>query len=152
MGRHIIETIMGAVVLLVAGFFLYFAYSQADIGAVKGYRLTVNFSNVGGLPNGGDVRINGIKVGTVLTQKIDPQTFLAKVTISVRPDVHLPDDTIAVIDTDGLLGGKIVALIPGKSEKILPEDGEITQTRNYRALEEMIGDIIFLATGDEDKK
>ena len=83
MGRNLIETIMGAVVLLVAGFFLVFAYRQADLGAVKGYPLSASFLSVGGLANGADVRINGIKVGSVTKQAIDPNTFQAVVHMSV---------------------------------------------------------------------
>lgn len=147
MGRHVIETIMGAVVLAVAAFFLVFAYSHADLGAVKGYTLKARFGSVGGLANGGDVRINGIKVGTVVAQSIDNQSFLAEATLSIRPDIRLPQDTEAVIDSDGLLGGKFVKLVPGRSTAMLAEGATITKTRNYRALEEMVGEIIFLATG-----
>jgi phospholipid/cholesterol/gamma-HCH transport system substrate-binding protein len=146
MGRNLIESIMGAVVLLVAGFFLVFAYSQADLGAVKGYPLKAAFLSVGGLPNGGDVRINGIKVGSVIDQTIDPASFEAVVRMSIRPDIHLPVDSVASIASDGLLGGKYIKLDPGRSDKTIPPDGSITNTKNYKSLEEMVGDIIFLAT------
>jgi len=137
---------MGAVVLLVAGFFLVFAYSQADLGAVKGYTVRAAFLSVGGLANGGDVRINGIKVGSVIDQVIDASSFEAVVRMSIRPDIHLPADTVATIASDGLLGGKYVALDPGKSSQMIPADGTIAKTKNYRSLEEMVGQIIFLAT------
>ncbi len=146
MGRNVIETIMGAVVLLVAGFFLVFAYSQADLGAVRGYTVKASFLSVGGLPNGGEVRINGIKVGSVIDQVIDPASFEAVVRMSIRPDIHLPDDTVAVIASDGLLGGKFVQLNPGRSGQTIPADGTITNTKNFQSLEEMVGKIIFLAT------
>jgi len=146
MGRNLIETIMGAVVLLVAGFFLAFAYSQADLGTVKGYQLQASFTSVGGLPNGADVRINGIKVGTVLTQKIDTATFNAVVAMSITPDIHLPVDTVAVVDSEGLLGGKFVKLVPGHSAQTIVAGGTIENTKNYQSLEEMVGKVIFLAT------
>jgi phospholipid/cholesterol/gamma-HCH transport system substrate-binding protein len=146
MGRNLIETIMGAVVLLVAAFFLVFAYRQADIGAVKGYPVSAAFASVGGLPNGGDVRINGIKVGTVIDQQIDPNTFNAVVHMSISPDIHLPADTVASVDSEGLLGGKFVKLQPGRSAQSIPPGGTITQTKNYESLEEMVGKVIFLAT------
>lgn len=146
MGRNLIETIMGAVVLLVAAFFLVFAYRQADIGAVKGYPVSAAFASVGGLSNGGDVRINGIKVGTVIDQQIDPNTFNAVVHMSISPDIHLPADTVASVDSEGLLGGKFVKLQPGRSAQSIPPGGTITQTRNYESLEEMVGKVIFLAT------
>ncbi|MDR3439741.1 MlaD family protein [Telmatospirillum sp.] len=146
MGRNLIETIMGGVVLLVAGFFLVFAYSQADLGAVKGYAVRAAFLSVGGLANGGDVRINGIKVGTVIDQTIDASSFNAVVRMSIRPDIHLPTDTLATIASDGLLGGKYVKLDPGRSGQTIPPDGTITNTKNFKSLEEMVGEIIFLAT------
>ncbi|PKU21420.1 MlaD family protein, partial [Telmatospirillum siberiense] len=146
MGRNLIETIMGAVVLLVAGFFLVFAYSQADLGAVKGYTVKASFLSVGGLQNGGEVRINGIKVGSVIDQAIDPASFSAVVRMSIRPDIHLPADTMAVIASDGLLGGKFVQLAPGRSSQVIPADGIIANTKNFKSLEEMVGEIIFLAT------
>lgn len=152
MGRNHIETIMGGVVLLVAGFFLAFAYSQADLGAVKGYTVKAAFLSVGGLQNGGEVRINGIKVGSVIDQTIDPASFNAVVRMSIRPDIHLPADTLAVIASDGLLGGKFVQLNPGRSGQIIPADGTIANTKNFKSLEEMVGEIIFLATDSNGAK
>jgi phospholipid/cholesterol/gamma-HCH transport system substrate-binding protein len=156
MRRNLIETVMGAVVLLVAAFFLVFAWSQADLGTVKGYGLKASFQSVGGLANGADVRINGIKVGTVLDQKIDPSTFFADVRMSISPDIKLPEDSSATIDSSGLLGDKFVRLIPGRSGKTLPTDGTatVTKTKTYKSLEQMVGEIIFLATdsgGKSDK-
>jgi phospholipid/cholesterol/gamma-HCH transport system substrate-binding protein len=152
MGRTFIETIMGAVVLLVAAIFLVFAYSQANLGAVKGYSVSADFANVGGLPNGGEVRINGIKVGTVTSQSIDTKNFDAVVRMSIMPDVRLPDDTVASVANDGLLGGKYVRLDPGSSSHTIPPDGTITHTKNYQSLEEMVGEIIFLATDTTPSK
>ena len=145
-GRHMIETIMGAVVLMVAIFFLSFAYSQVDLGAVKGYTLSAAFSSVGGLANGGDVRINGIKVGTVTDQQIDPNSFEAVVRMTVMPSIHLPVDTMATIASEGLLGGKYVRLEPGHSKETLAAGGTIAQTKTYKSVEEMVAEIIFLAT------
>ena len=148
MRRNLIETVMGAVVLLVAAFFLVFAYSQADLGTVQGYDLKASFQSVGGLANGANVEINGIKVGTVLDQRIDPSTFDADVHMSISPKIHLPVDTVAAIDSSGLLGDKFVKLIPGRDAKILPTNGTavIAKTKTYKSLEQQVGEIIFLAT------
>ena len=67
MKRNAVETIMGAVVLVVAALFLFFAYTTSEVRAVSGYELTARFDRVGGLREGADVRISGIKVGTVTT-------------------------------------------------------------------------------------
>ena len=152
MGRNLLETVMGAVVLLVAAGFLVFASSQADLGTVKGYTLTAAFQSVGGLDDGADVRINGIKVGTVLNQMIDPDNFDAVVTMSIAPNIHLPDDTVATVDSSGLLGDKYLKLIPGRSAKMIEPGGKVANTKAYKSLEELVGDVIFLATDGSGKQ
>ena len=148
--RNPIETVMGAVVLAVAGFFLVFSYSHADLGTVRGYDVSATFPSTGGLASGSNVSINGIKVGTVIDQYVDPQSFNAIVTMSIRPDIHLPDDTVASIDSDGLLGGKFVALTPGHSGKVIAAGGQITQTKPYQSLEDLVQQVIFAATTKPD--
>lgn len=148
MGRNLIETIMGAVVLSVAGFFLVFAYNHADLKQVVGYEITAQFSSVGGLDVGSDVRINGIKVGTVAGYNLDPVTFNAVVHLTILPDIKLPVDTAATIASEGLLGGKFIKLIPGKQADRIAQGGAIARTKDYKSIEEMVGELIFLATSD----
>lgn len=148
MGRNLIETIMGGVVLLVAGFFLVFAYTHADLRQVQGYELSAQFASIGGLESGADVRINGVKVGTVVGYALDPVTFLAVVRMTVKPEIKLPEDTAATIATDGLLGGKFLRLDPGRAKEYLAEGGMITRTNDFKSIEEMVGQLIFLATTD----
>jgi phospholipid/cholesterol/gamma-HCH transport system substrate-binding protein len=148
MGRNLIESIMGAVVLAVAGFFLVFAYSHANIKKIEGYEVAATFASVGGLDTGADVKINGIKVGTVAAQSLDPVTYDAVVKMSITPSVRLPDDTVASISSEGLLGGKFIKLIPGKSKTMVAEGASLGPSKNYKSLEEMVGNLIFLATAD----
>jgi phospholipid/cholesterol/gamma-HCH transport system substrate-binding protein len=148
MGRTVIETIMGAVVLAVAGLFLAFAWSHASFSKVEGYDVTATFTSVGGLDTGADVKINGIKVGTVLSQTLDPQTFDAVVRMSIIHAVRLPDDTVASISSEGLLGGKFVKLSPGKSTVTIAAGGRLGPTRSFKSIEEMVGQLIFLATAE----
>lgn len=147
MGNKIIETLMGAVVLLVAGLFLLFAYENAELDVPTGYVVSANFNSVGGIQVGSDVRVNGIKVGVVSSQLLDPQTFQAVLNLTIQRQIALPVDTAATIASDGMLGGKHVSLLPGRSEEVLAPGGRITSTRDYRSLEELVGEIIFLATG-----
>lgn len=146
MGRNLIETIMGGVVLLVAGFFLAFAYSRADLDTVQGYDVKASFSSVGGLETGGDVKINGIKVGTITEQTLDPQTFNAVVSMSIDSTLKLPSDTVASIASEGLLGSKYVRLQPGRSREAVAAGGSLSRTKDFKSIEEMVGDLIFLAT------
>lgn len=147
MGRSAVETVMGAVVLLVAAMFIYFAYNTAQVRAVAGYEVSAAFYKVGGLNPGSDVRISGIKVGTVLDRHIDPTTFDAVVRMSIQPDIKLPTDSIASIASEGLLGGKYIRLEPGQEKTFIEPGGRIAKTRDFRSLEDQVGEIIFLATG-----
>lgn len=152
MGRNLIETVMGAVVLLVAAVFVFFAYDMAQVDTAKGYEIKANFLRIGGLTRGSDVRISGIKVGTVVNARLDPASFDAVVTLAMAPDVQLPVDTVASIDSDGLLGGKYVRLEPGQAPERISDGGTIAKTRDFRSLEDQVGEIIFLATGGDTKR
>ena len=147
MRKPVIESIMGAVVLLVAAYFLVFAYTSAHQRQVDGYRLTANFLKVGGLQVGSDVRISGIKVGSVVEERLDQTTYEAVLTLSVRPDIRLPADTVASIATQGLMGDKYIRLEPGSMEQRLGNGDVLKNTRDYKSLEDTVGEFIFLATG-----
>lgn len=148
--KNPVEAILGAVVLLVAAFFLMFAYTTSGFLPVRGHLLRALFAKVGGLHVGADVRIAGVKVGTVTGQSLNPATFEAVVDMTVLPDVHLPQDTVAAITSESLLGGKYVQLEPGHSAETLIEGDTITATRSYKSVEEMVSEIIFLATQGGD--
>lgn len=150
MQRNVLETLMGFVVLGTACFLLVFAWKNADLGEVEGYNLTANFLSVGGLQIGADVQVNGVKIGSVVNRHLDPDSFVAIVTMSIAPEFQLPTDTVATIASGSLLGGFFVALIPGKSTTLISVDGEITQTRSFRSIEEMVGEVIFLATSSSE--
>ena len=141
--RNPAELLTGACVLLVAGGFLAYAV------AASGYLLHAAFDHIDGMATGSDVRLAGVKIGTVQGATIDPKTYLADVTLSVRGDVKLPTDSSAEITSDGLLGGKYLALAPGGAEAMLPAGGTITVTQGSVSLEQLLGKFIFSMT---DKK
>jgi len=145
MSRNVIETVMGAVVLVVAALFLLFAYRTADIRAVQGYELQAQFGSTGGLQAGADVRISGVKVGSVTGQSLDPQSYLAVVRMNIDPNIKLPVDTVASIRSESLLGGRYLALQPGGDPDMLPPGGRIQYTEAPVDLEDLIGRFIFSA-------
>jgi phospholipid/cholesterol/gamma-HCH transport system substrate-binding protein len=147
MSRNVIETVMGAVVLVVAALFLFFAYSTSQVRAVSGYQLTAKFDRIEGIREGGDVRISGIKVGSIVSQNLDPTSYLAIVKVNIDPSIKLPDDTVAEILSSGLLGDKYLALVPGSADQMLKPGGEIKYTQSPVSLEDMIGKYIFSAGG-----
>lgn len=147
MKKNAVETILGAVVLVTALTFLVFALNTAQVRAVVGYDVTAAFFKVGGLTSGSDVRINGIKVGTVNDLGLDAATFDAVVSMSIREGVKIPTDSVASIGSSGIVGGKFVSIQPGGSKEYLAEGGKITRTKDFKSLEDQVGEIIFLATG-----
>ncbi len=148
MKRNVIETVLGAVVLLVAGLFLAFAYSTTDIRPVTGYSVTARFNAVDGLTVGSDVRVGGVKIGSVVAQSVDMTEFRAVVRMTIRPDIRLPDDSVASVSSEGLFGGKYIRIEPGASATMLADDGAFANTRDIVSLEEMLGKVIFLVTDE----
>ncbi len=138
---------MGAVVLIVAALFLFFAYSTSQMRAVRGYPVSAQFERVDGIRDGGDVRIAGVKVGSITSERLDPTTFLATVKMSIDPAYKLPDDTVAEIISSSLLGDKYLALVPGGSDKMIPPGGRIKFTQAPVSLENLIGQMIFSQPG-----
>ena len=149
MRRNAIETVLGAVVLLVAAGFLVLAYNSTDLRPAGGYTVSAKFYAVDGLTIGSDVRIGGVKVGAVTDQFVDPEAFQAVVTLSLQDEIRLPVDSVASISSDGLLGGKYVKIEPGQEKDLLSGGGEIVETRDVIALEELLGKVIFLVTNED---
>lgn len=149
MNRSLLETVMGAVVLVVAALFVMFVYEKRSVGSSDGYDVVASFDNVSGIAAGSDVRIGGIKVGTITSMNLNPDTYRAKVNMRLKPDVQVPDDSSASIVSEGLLGGKFVQLMPGADEEMLKSGGEIRYTQSSVNLEEMIGKFMFSGGGVE---
>ena len=143
MTRSVIETVLGAVVLLVAAVFLMFSYKMANVATGDGYEITANFSGIGGLKAGDDVRISGVKIGTVADVQLDDESFLARVHISVGDGYKLPADTVALISSDSLLGGRYLALEPGADEEFIKPGGQVQYTQAPQNLEQLLGQFIF---------
>ncbi len=146
MNKRPVETIMGIVVLAVAMFFAYFAYNVSDLQVVKGYTVTAKFLKVGGLTVGSDVRINGIKVGTVIAQSLDNADYNAEIKMSLTSDIKLPDDSEVAIVSDGLMGDKFIKITPGHSQTFLQDGDVIKNAKDFKTLEDMVGEIIFMVT------
>jgi len=145
------EVLTGAVVLLAAAGFLAFAVAHSGRSAASGYKLYASFEHIDGLNPGADVRIAGVKVGSVVSMRIDPKTFLATVTLSVNDEIKLPKDTAAEVTSESLLGGKFLNLSPGGDAENIPRDGVINITQSSISLEQLLGKFIFSAASLTDK-
>jgi phospholipid/cholesterol/gamma-HCH transport system substrate-binding protein len=146
--RNIIETGMGAVVILVAVVFLVFSYGVTEHTPTKGYDVVAKFNAIDGLTVGSDVRIAGVKVGTVVDQWIDQKEYRAVVQMKIDPEVKLAKDTLVRVSSAGLLGGKYVKLEPGAAKDVVKDGGSLTNTKDVVSLEELLGKVIFLVTGE----
>ena len=147
MHRNVIETVMGAVVLAVALVFLGFAYTSANLSSASGYTLKAQFNQADGVNAGTDVRIGGVKVGTVTSVSLNPESYLADVSLSIDPSVKLSQDTAAAISSDGLLGGRSLSLSPGgrpdDPNGWLKDGDTIAYTQSNPSLEQLLGQVIF---------
>jgi phospholipid/cholesterol/gamma-HCH transport system substrate-binding protein len=138
-----VEIGMGAVMLLLGLSAIYTVYASSQITTSTGYTVSVRFNKVGGLGEGNAVRIAGLQVGTIVGQKLDPETYDAVLDLTIHNEVKLPVDTEAEVSSDGLLGGKFILLTPGKAKETIPPGGKITKAKGVVALEELVGRMIF---------
>lgn len=123
------ETILGAIVAVVAiGFFAFAAAQAGNTGGGDGYDLSARFQRVDGIAVGSDVRVSGVKVGVVRQVALDPETYMARLTMAIDRNVQVLDDSTARIASDGLLGGAYVAIEPAGLDP-LPAGGEIVNTQ-----------------------
>jgi phospholipid/cholesterol/gamma-HCH transport system substrate-binding protein len=150
MANNAIETVIGGVVLAVAGSFLYFAYNNSNVKKIDGYLVSASFSNVSGITAGSDVRVGGIKIGVVEKLALDPKSYQALVTMRVGNDVKLPKDSTAAIRSTGLIGDKFLAVDPGGDDANLADGGKIAYTQPSVSIEEMIGKFVFPGGGADN--
>jgi phospholipid/cholesterol/gamma-HCH transport system substrate-binding protein len=144
-----IEILTGLAVILVAGLFLIFALRNsggASAGA-GGYLLSAEFENIEGVNVGTDVRLAGIKVGKVVAQTLNPETYQAKVDMRIDKALQLSEDTTAKITAEGLLGSKFIALEPGGSDVKLGEGGLISYTQSAVDIWSLISEAMFEKSG-----
>jgi phospholipid/cholesterol/gamma-HCH transport system substrate-binding protein len=148
-GRNIVETIVGALVLVVAGVFVFYAFAKSDRTGPDGYEVVARFGRIDGLKRGADVTLSGVKVGTVTGVSLDSKTYQAIVRMTVSSNVNLPADTNAKIVSESLLGGTVVSLEPGNEKNLIRASGEIQNTQDSIPLTELIAKFMFGGTGSK---
>ena len=148
MQRNMLETVMGAIVLLTAVAFVSLAYEAANIRGTDGYELEAEFGATDGLSVGDDVRISGIKVGRISRQELDPVTYAARIVMSLDERIRIPADSSARITAASLLGGNYLELIPGADEDMMQPGEVIYDTRDPVSLTDLLGKAVFSAAND----
>ncbi|HEY5300488.1 MAG TPA: outer membrane lipid asymmetry maintenance protein MlaD [Acetobacteraceae bacterium] len=145
--RNAIEVLTGILVLIVAFGFLGYAIAHSGTGpSGGGYPLYASFDNIAGLNVGSDVRLAGVKVGSVEAEVIDPKTYLARVTLDIRDGLELPKDSGATVASESLLGGIYLSISPGGDSQMLKPGDAFTATQGAVSLQDLLGKFIFSAT------
>jgi phospholipid/cholesterol/gamma-HCH transport system substrate-binding protein len=133
--NSVAETVVGAVVIAAAiGFVVYAGQVSGRQASRDGYPLTASFRSVEGVGVGADVRLAGIRVGSVTALELDPASFEAKATFTVARGLAIPEDSDVKIASEGLLGGAFLEITPGASEFMLAEGDTILNTQGSVSL------------------
>ena len=142
--NNLVETIIGTLVLAVAAAFAWYVYANTDVGRGRsGYVIRAIFDNASGVNIGTDVRLAGIKVGSVIAEELDQENYQAIVSMIIERGVRLPEDTSAKITTDGLLGDKYIALDPGGSDIMLKDGDTLDNTQSSIDLWALVNEYLF---------
>lgn len=150
MAENTSEVLVGGVVLAAAIGFAVYGAQVAGLGGANGtaYPLTASFRSLEGVSVGTDVRLAGVKVGTVTDVSLNPETYRADTVVSVRSDTQIPDDSAIVISSEGLLGGNFVEIMPGGSPFYFEAGDEITDTQGSVSLISLL--LKFVSGGDSE--
>jgi phospholipid/cholesterol/gamma-HCH transport system substrate-binding protein len=148
MQNGFVETLIGAAVVVVAAVFFYYGWHTTGSGAVSGYEVVAKFDRVDGIGVGTDVRMSGIKIGTVTAQELDQKTYRALVRMSIKNEILLPEDSSVKVSSEGLLGGAYLAISPGGSDTMMVAGAEFETTQGSIDLVGLLGQAIFSGGGD----
>ncbi len=145
MNKNMIETLIGALVLAIAAWFLmFFMKHNTGFSVSKDrYNLVAKFEQADGISVGTPVRIGGVKIGVITGESLDPNTYFAVITLSVDDKVKIPVDSTAKISSDGLIGTKYLSIVPGADDQMLTNNGELKYTQSSINLETLIGKMVF---------
>lgn len=126
------ETLLGAAVLATAAGFLIYASQVAGIGGGGGdsYDLKASFNSAEGLTIGTDVRMAGVKIGSVKAMDLNLETYQAETVLMIVDEIKIPDDSDVKVASEGLLGGSFVEITPGGSEFMFASGDEFVYTQS----------------------
>lgn len=151
MRHNAFEVLLGAIILAVATFFVVQTYVATGQRREEGYQISAYFDRIDGIMVGTDVKISGVKVGTVTGVKIEPETYRAQVTLHIKKELQVPQDSSAEIISESLLGGKYITIVPGIENNLIQPNGEIQQTTSAVNFETIISQFM-LESGKSKKK
>jgi phospholipid/cholesterol/gamma-HCH transport system substrate-binding protein len=149
MSENTSEVLAGGAVLAVAiGFLAYAAQTSGFSSGADTYPLVASFRAVDGISVGTDVRLAGVKVGSITALDLNPQTFFADATVEIDKAIVLPDDSAILVSSEGLLGGNYIEIVPGGSADVLAPGAEIEDTQGSVSLVTLLMRFVGAASGD----
>lgn len=151
MRDQIAETLVGAIVLAIAAVFLTYSLTTANRSAGGGYALSAQFGSVDGLASGADVRLSGVKIGSVSGIRLDPRTYNASVEFTVARGVEIPTDSSVRLRNEGLLGGVYLEVEPGGNEEVLQPGEEIEYGQGAIDVIRLLSEFVTGGGNDNDE-
>ena len=148
MSENTTEVAVGGIVLVLAFGFAFFLFQSIGLTSSTGtYQIYASFRSAEGITVGTDVRLAGVKVGTVSALDLDSDTYRATSVLSVKNDVQIPDDSALAISSEGLLGGNFVEVIPGASFDYLAAGDQVLDTQGSVSLISLM--LKFVSNGQD---
>ena len=135
--NNLVETLIGAAVVTAAALILAFFYLKGGSSGPSGYEVTARLAKVDGLGTGTEVRISGIKVGSVTALDLDPVNYLVTVHMRIQSDIKIATDSSLMINSAGLLGTPYLSITPGGDDKMIVAGGSIENTQSVNTTDIM---------------
>ena len=152
MNRNLIETITGFLVLIIAAIFVFFVYHETQDSASKGYQIFAHFTKVDGVNVGSDVRLAGVKIGSVTDKFLDPKSFDAVLYLTIDEKFHLPIDSVLRITSDGIFGNSYISIDPGQKASFVAAGQELLNTQAGINFIDLVSQAIFKAAENNQQE
>lgn len=150
MRHNAFETLLGAAILSVAAFFVVQTYKATGQRTGEGYHIVAYFDRIDGVMVGTDVKVSGVKIGSVVSINMEPETYRAQVTLHLKKNIKIPDDSSAEIISESLLGGKYVTIVPGLDDAFIAPGGTIKNTTSAVNFESLLSKFVFESGKSKD--
>jgi phospholipid/cholesterol/gamma-HCH transport system substrate-binding protein len=149
MNHEFRDVLVGMLTLAILALVSVMSFARSDLNPTGTYEIKAGFGRIDGLNPGDEVRLGGIRIGTVAGARLT-DTYRAILTFSIYDGVEIPADSSAAIHTDGLFGSKFIDIEPGAEEAMKP-GGTITVTQDSVVVEDLLDLIIGEARAKDEK-
>lgn len=147
MKNNYFETTLGLIILIFASYAMFiFIQANKTYNNKETIELSAKFLKSGGIFIGNDVKLRGIKIGTVSNVSLDEE-YLARIDMLIDKKINLPRNSEISVQSDGILGNKYISILPGdESQSYLVNQDSFLIVNDFESIEDQVSKIIFLAT------